>query len=1116
MSRGAAVAIDDALQRAHAIDVRQSFIVQAPAGSGKTELLIQRYLALLAAVDEAEQIVAITFTIKAAAEMRGRVLAAMDRAAREPEPAERHERLTWSLARAALEQDHRRGWQLENNPSRLRIQTIDALCLAIARRMPLTSQLGGAPAIQEDPVELYREAARNTLLHLSPDSGFSPAVERLAIHLDNRLERIEELLAAMLARRDQWLRFTGSGGQDREAVRLHLERNWRDILAPVLARANGLLPAALREDLACCAWPNQPSFPAADPQDLPRWQALTELLLTGKGDFRRAVNKRLGFAPGHPLKNTLLRILRTLEGHEALRVALIEVRDLPAPVYNGEQWRILEALLELLPVAAAELALVFARSGTCDFAQISFAAEAALGQPENPADLALILGERVRHVLVDEFQDTSFSQIRLIRQLTAAWDESEGRTIFLVGDPMQSIYRFREAEVGLFLDVRRGGLPAAHPAPLTLTANFRSQAGIVEWVNETFPSLFPAEEDPAAGAVPYAPSTPVHPALDDEAIAVHPLFADDRAREPELVAELVAKTIREDPKSTVGILVRARSHTTGIARELAARGIRFRAVDLDVLAARPAVQDLLALTRALWHPGDRAAWLACLRAPWTGLTLIDLELIAGADNRACVWDLLFQNGLALPHDSAVRLARFRDALQPMLARRGRIPLRQLVEGAWLRLGGPACLSSAVESEEAEQFLRLLARLDRGGDLPSLDELNRELARLYAPSDSEAPDNVQVMTMHKAKGLQFDTVILPGLGRPTRSGDPPLLRWLELPFDGEPRLLLAARGARSGDRDPHYDFLARFERKRERWETRRLLYVAATRAKRRLHLIGHAAVDDVNRECRPMAGSLLECLWARVEPIFHAALPDWLAAHGQPGAATAPSPLLLRRLPSAWTASGPPPAVRWQPDSPPVTEDTEQPPFEWVGDTLRHAGTVVHGWLRRIAEEGVDQWNSTRVEALRPVAERWLASLGVPPGELDAGAGRVIAALRQTLDDGRGHWILTRHAEDRREYDVAGSVDGRIVQRTIDVTFIDETGVRWIVDYKTSFHAGGGLDAFLDEEVERYRSQMEFYARLLRPVEARPVRLGLYFPLLGGWRAWAAGEGGAVQYSFSFT
>ena len=181
--------------------------MQAPAGSGKTELLIQRYLKLLETVEAPDAVVAITFTRKAAGEMRSRVMSALRNARGGVEPEAEHERLTFQIARDVLEHERGLDWNLLQNPARLRIETIDALCAAITRRMPWLARFGAMPEIVEKAEGLYREAARNTLSHLEEGNE---AIADLLLHLDNDFQRAVQLISQMLERRDQWLRHTGA------------------------------------------------------------------------------------------------------------------------------------------------------------------------------------------------------------------------------------------------------------------------------------------------------------------------------------------------------------------------------------------------------------------------------------------------------------------------------------------------------------------------------------------------------------------------------------------------------------------------------------------------------------------------------------------------------------------------------------------------------------------------------------------------------------------------------------------------------------------------------------------------------------------------------------------
>jgi len=1110
----------DAPQRERALDIHASFIVQAPAGSGKTELLTQRYLRLLAEVQQPEEIYAITFTRKAAAEMRNRILAALE-AAGGPPPTEPHRRLTWQLARAALDQDQRHDWQIAHSPNRLRVQTFDSLSHALARQMPVLSELGAPPATTEKAAPYYREAARATL-RLLEDEVQGPHLERLLVHLDNRQGQLEALISGMLARRDQWLGHAVASPDGREieaaledAVTDHLGRlrstcgeDWLQRLGLAAQRAAvNLRRTPEAKDTSLAGWHDRTVLPGTAWQDLPAWLGLAELLTTAQGSLRRRWDAKLGFpAPSEKgiaadekerrlqAKNDIQALCADLADAPDTAALWARLRLLPHRGLDAQQHAVLASLLQVLLQAAAALQLVFRESGEVDFAEIQIRARQALGSPESPTDLALGLDYRLQHLLVDEFQDTSSSQYALLATLTAGWQNGDGRTLFAVGDPMQSIYRFREAEVGLYLAAREHGIGQLRLTPLTLEVNFRSTSAIVDWVNRSFPTILPPAVDVARGAVPYAPAIAFDREADALAVQVHPFAGHSPREEAARVVELVRTALAETTQGQVAVLARARTHLHAIALALKAAGLPFKAVEVDPLAQQPVVRDLYHLTRALLHPADRLAWLVVLRAPWLGLALSDLLTIAEPSAR-CIPARLRDPAVraALSEDGRCRVGRLLEVVDRQLPARGRRPLRQWVEGIWLRLGGLAVATPAA-AEDAQAFLALLDEHDRAGGLLDFAQLEAALAMLYATPDSRADGRVQLMTMHKAKGLEFDTVILPGLGRRPRGSGSELLYWLERTgADGRPQLLMAPIRAAGETAEPISDYLRELDRDKNRLEAARLLYVAVTRAKRRLHLLGHVAVNQKGETTGPAADSLLEKLWPVVDAPF-AALERPTAGIEE---ATAPRNGLLR-LPADWQPALPPSA------GPPRTalDETIAPriDFEWAGDTARHVGTLVHRHLERIAGEGVEHWTAERVATLQPQVRRGLSNLGVASAELDAATEKTLRALRQTLAHDTGRWILGAHAEARCEWPLT-LYDETARHYVIDRSFVDADNVRWIIDYKTGEHLAGDRDAFLDQEQARYRTQLETYARIVNLLDDRPIRLALYFPLFADWRVW---------------
>ncbi len=1137
---GSDTELADAGAREEALAPDRSFIVQAPAGSGKTTLLTHRVLRLLAIVDQPEEVVAITFTRKAAAEMRNRILGALD-AARGPRPQDPAVLRTWQLASAVLARNDERSWNLTDSPERLRIGTIDAFCAALARQMPVLSGLGVLPEVVENAQDLYREAAQALFAHLETDGPASAAVERLLRHLDNNLPRAVELVAAMLGRRDQWMRHLGGGAEPQRAV---IEKGLARVVQDALAALRTAIPQdAVPEMLwlaryaahnlklqdgtspVCCCGDLE-TLPPPLPADVEIWRGLQSLLMTDGGDWRRRVDIRQGFpaaGAGSSAEQTLrkdakrryeLLIGRLRDVHGlGERLALLSL--LPPPQYTDAQWAVVEALCVLLPLAVAELLLIFGRRQQADFTQIAWSALQSLGRPGEPTDLALVLDYRIRHLLIDEFQDTSVSQFELVETLTAGWEPDDGRTLFVVGDPMQSIYRFRQAEVGLFLRAWRRGIGGVRLKPLALSVNFRSQKGIVDWVNSAFASLFPSQEDIATGAVTYSPSVAWHAQRGAPAVVVHPAIGRDDVAEAQAVTALIAQATADDGRQTIAVLVRSRNHLVEIAPRLRAAGLRFRAVEIEALGHRSVVQDLLALTRALAHPADRLSWLALLRAPWCGLVLEDLERLVGADHITPVWELLCDSALCstLSGDGRERLGRLRDVLVRYLPRVGHESLRRCVEGAWISVGGPACCADSTDLADALVYLDLLEECGAGGEVPELVGLSEEVDRLFALPDLGADEHLQLMTIHKAKGLEFDIVIVPGLGRIPRVPDPPLLAWAERPdaSTGGADLLLAPIRASGSDSDSISGYLKSFERRRGTHEDGRLLYVAATRAREQLHLFGHTALDDQQPEPRlklPDRRSLLHQLWPALQAEYERTFTGRNPCASRPGPAPdeARSPVLLRRLPLAWKLPGPPPPVNWTGGVAPLQEvGVARVEFDWARETIRHVGSVIHALLQQIGREGIQAWSADRVRALRPLIAVRLAQAGVPPPQIDVAVRRSEAGLLGVLADERGRWILDPgHQDARCEYALSANIEGALRNVVLDRTFVDAEGQRWIIDYKTSAHEGSGVDEFLDRERERYRPQLERYAQILGRMDPRPQRLGLYFPLMRGWREWSPG------------
>jgi ATP-dependent exoDNAse (exonuclease V) beta subunit len=1086
--------------RERAIDPSLSIILQAPAGSGKTTVLTQRLLRLLAVVDEPEEILAITFTRRAAAEMRARVLRALRGEIADGGQADRLRQ----LAAAALERSQARGWRLAQDPGRLRVQTIDSFNFRLASQLPVTARAGSELAVSSRPEELYLRAARETLFAAEEDAELSTDLELLFERLDNRWGHVERLLADMLRQRAHWLPHVL--GEEPDALCRRVSSSLARIVEDRLAAA--------RRSLGADACAEAALLPGMGPLEvegrcLVSWKALVRLALTNEGDWRKAITRKLGVGyESGAGKDALRACIERLGRLPAARETLLEVASLPSPDLAAEDAAALAALSRVLRAAAVQLQALFALDGRVDHTYIAGAARAALAESGLPTDLALRTGLSLRHILVDEFQDTSVSQLELLEALTAGWEPADGRSLFLVGDPMQSIYQFREAEVGCFLRARDLGVGSVRLTPLRLLRNFRSVPALIDWTNQTFGRLFPQADDLRASAVAFTPSlagTTEEPLSDGRPVELRLLGADDRAAETETIVARIADLKARDPQASIAILVAARSHAQAIVAALGNSGIDAIGVDLVPLAEVPVVRDLVALARALCHLGDRTAWLAVLRAPWCGVSLATLTQLSLRGDVRLICEAL-QDSQRLeecPADERTRLERVAGVLEEGLSQREQLPLAQWLEAVWVALGA----SDAYPLEElrhARAFFDALSERTASGEWSGVGTLDSVLANLYAQPRARTASPVQVLTIHGAKGLEFDHVLVPCLDRERNRGREPLLRWLDLPRAEDERSdLIMAPAPVIGDEAPGdvTAFLRRLSTLRAAHEQVRLLYVAITRAKRSLHLYA-APTPRANGLLIPRPRTLLASLWPALEGAFQAPSADAVAAAPSDEQlelfAGVPPRAPLRRLVSDWAPRQLPPAPQL-PRLPLAQRSLETLEFSWAGETRRHIGTVVHAALQTFATT-VELPSRAWIESRAGLYREQLRRHGVPEYELARAAADVAEALTRTVEDERGRWILAReHGQAGSELALTGMADGRLSNVVIDRSFVDAGGTRWVIDFKTSPHEGGRLEAFIERELERYRGQLEKYAALARGLGPEPVRAALYFPLLGIFR-----------------
>lgn len=1143
--------IVDAQERAAALDPLRSFCVSAPAGSGKTELLIQRLLVLLARVSRPEQILAITFTRKAAAEMRARVIEALI-AASEGKPCHGdHERVTRRLAEAVLIADRAGGWQLLRDNTRLNIKTIDSFCAGLTRQMPILSQLGGQLSATDNAMPYYEEAAGQLIEQLRRDDGVGNDLAALLLHFDNDWQRLSQRLVALLAQREQWQEYVGVRHSPEESERYlvatveALVHSECQALHRLLATYESDLLELLQYAAANLELPVPSAFPEPKVEHLPAWQLLARVLLTREGNWRKTITVRDGFPAkdeqvadewrsegiAKRRKSQLLAVISELSTLEGLEAQIHEVELLPRVTSGEPAWQRVLEISRLLPMLWAQLLVVFAKHGVVDHSQIAQAALSALGPQEAPTDLALRLDYRIEHILVDEFQDTAVTQYDLMHRLTRGWgDYNEGnpqapRTLFVVGDAMQSIYAFRGANVGLLLQAQAEGFNGVMLEPLVLRCNFRSDATLVRWVNETFVNAFPAINDASKSQVAFSAAAPVRPEHADARVTTS-VFSGESAREAEVafICECVASLQAAHPDQSIAVLGRSRSHLLPIVDAFRDRNIPYHAQDLQTLAQSPTAMDLLILCRVLANPADRIAWLALLRSPWCGLTLNDLLAVTNA-SPAGRYDGVrqFLNVASWPeglsNDGRRRLQGLHASLTAAFALRERRALRVWVEQLWLSLRGPECLANLAQSDDAEQFFQLLEQAELEGlglDVPWLTE---QLAQRYVQAPLQV-GAVQVMTMHKSKGLEFDTVFLPQLARVPRGDQRQMLLWDGITDDvGHRRFLLAADSHEKKETEPTvYNFLRRRRKSKTRLENTRLFYVGATRAAARLILTAtlNEAEGGSEREGAvlkpPSASSLLSAIWPDVESQAAVTMMDAQAPFGDERVAletrandvSQADVIPLHRIPVAYfpeTDASMGPQDRSPLNGAGVADisDMNQPERE-DNHHERVVGTVVH-----LAMEQLSRYSQLPERVSELERERWrhaLQSQGLWGDALKTGLEKVCDAVNTTLASGeqQGPWVLSsHHAQAHSEWPLS-MVDASGIARDIvvDRTFVDErSGIRWVIDYKNSQpKPGEAMPRFFEREAEKYTPQLRQYRDVLATIGSEPVHCALFFTALG--------------------
>ena len=864
----------DAAARAFACDPSNNVVLEASAGTGKTSVLVSRYVNLLARGVEPANILAITFTRKAAAEMRERIVRQLRQAAGQS----LFDRERWAAIRDRLPE--------------IQISTIDAFCLSLLREFPLEADLdpGFGMADETEVPRLVDQSLDGSLAIFVALAKREPDFALVLAQLG--LNRTREGLAYLLQRRlvawDVLDRFLARGPADLTAETV------------CLSAVEALIAIGLREPFLADGPIDHPRYQllAQDLRDLRRFRTADPAAIRGlvnrvAAHFLTKEGKLRATDRIHPYKNDDYASSESRKRHcadvmrlapQIERIVRVYARDLNTVLARGLRW--------MFSIALAQYRRALDERSLLDFSDVLQRAVALLARMDEFAQSRYRLEGRYHHVLVDEFQDTSRKQWELISLLVKAWGEGLGvaaqPSIFIVGDRKQSIYRFRDAEVavlqdaGVFID----GLRAESNARRSITQSFRAVPELLAFVNDLFAEIgrdakrsddFKYDQDDRFPLIDESPARADRPTL---GIAVGPdpdtcaaAAADEIARilKEDGVRDKQTGIMRRATPGDIGILFRSRASHREFEAALEARGIPSYVYKGLGFFDSDEIKDLSALIRYLANPSSDLRAAAFLRSRFIRLSDPALALLAPRLASALTGESPPDGMATLREDDRAALELARRFVPGWIAQVDRVPPADLIENILpesayaYELRGPR---RAQAWENVKKMRGLMRRIQNRG-YATLGRIADHLDSLTAGDESnaaiEALDAVNLMTVHASKGLEFPIIFVVNIAKGA-SGFPKPVR-------------IAGDDVSVG---PFVSEMDEQERLREREETKRLLYVALTRARDRLYVA--SVLKDGAFKCGP--GSLGDVLPESFRPLFARAATepgdtiDWIAPSGR--------------------------------------------------------------------------------------------------------------------------------------------------------------------------------------------------------------------------------------------
>lgn len=870
----------DFKDRERSVSTFSSYLVEAGAGAGKTEQLSRRTLALLSVSDVPEQVLNITFTKKATSETRNRTVKYLKLGEQNEPPEQPHLHETWELARKAKEQDTKKGWDILKNPSRLQIMTMDSFCLKIVNDNPILNGYGKTITPVEDAEHLYEIAATeyvNSRLLEDKETNKINFVN----YCGNNRDRAISCLASLLGSRDQWLDCVQRNDFAAELqsnmnqlldieyssiVSLASNEHWKRIFTLLLiAKENLSVDYPAKESRLSELLPYDSTFPPKEAIKI-----FCDFILSKTGDIKTNFDKRSGF--GAAFKEEKSELLRLIEPFSDNQQTVERYAHIPTVEMSQQDLQAMTCIGKALSDTYAILNQNFRSSGECDFIEITDIAIKIIENKDTKSALKK-LNEKYKHILIDEFQDTSSQHYRLIMNITDNWNNDKSRTLFLVGDKKQSLYLFRSAALGLFIKTKELGFGTLKMKNLEFLVNFRSAKSIVDWVNDVFSVSLPDSDDSNMGAASYTLAPPFSEQTYSDSIntiisAATDDTDEDERKEAILIVDQIKCNLEQYPNEDNAILIRSRSYLRHIDVALKQANLNYTGVDLVKLFERQPIIDLINLTTLTINPDDTISLLGFLRSPMVGVLQNDLfkilEQFESTDQT--LFETINDPNLKISLDCRERLNRFSLIFTEKRKMFLKTKFRYVIENLWLSLNGKH-FTEDLQPLDIESYFKLIERQEKCRTINDWDKFEKSLKKLYISPHPSSNKNIQVMTIHKSKGLEFDNVFIPGMGRSSRGGSKDIISWIEYEHEGSPLFTMACKAKHGGENSPHLRYIKSLVRDKEVFEMGRLLYVGCTRAVKRLYLYATLKKKG-NYFVKPANTSLISFIYEAIEQDIH--------------------------------------------------------------------------------------------------------------------------------------------------------------------------------------------------------------------------------------------------------